>query len=106
MTFNQMLQTLRLAMQDKQPQLYQQMKAAGALDEFLEGLAATAYNEVSDQMHDVATRYATEGKPTFEPDPWKRVQKIEMAKKSLEEIALQQAIEQIESMTTESSQAS
>lgn len=106
MTFNQLLQTLRLAMQDKQPQLYKQMEAAGTLDEFLQSLAATADSQISEAWQQIPNLFSTTTSPEYEPDPIACVQKAQMKIKQAEEIALQQAIEQIEAMTTESSPAS
>ena len=106
MTFNQLLQTLRLAMQDKQPQLYKQMEAAGTLDEWLENLTAQMVQQVSEAGMQAASALSLEHNPQFEADPMAMPRKIETATKQAEEIALQQAIEQIEAMTTESSPAS
>lgn len=95
---NRIAQTLRLAMQDKKPEQYKQMEKAGTLDEYLELMAGGVVNEASEAVQDTLMDLATEGSKIFEPDSWKRVQKVNMANKTAEEAAMQNALEQIEAL--------
>lgn len=86
---------LREAMKYQQPKAFKEMTKDCTLDEYLSSLATNMHNEVCEARDAVVSAITMEGKPQYEPDGWKRVEKIEMAIKAAEDVALAQALEQI-----------
>lgn len=99
MTPKQLRQTLDLALKDKQPSLYAQMKADGTLDETLNRLTTTAEESIAEARQQAIEAATSEGKPGYVADPTVRTQTLNSQFKAAEEIALNQAIEEIASLS-------
>lgn len=95
MNDHQMRQTLELALKDRAPKAYRQMKNRGQLATYLGDLTAQAMQSIS-----TATEQAIPGLMQT-ADPVKRVQQAEMARKTAEEVALSQALETMPMEQTE-----
>ena len=102
MTDKQLRELLATALKNKAPAAYGRMKKDGTLKEYLEGLMGVTLEAISEARQDAIDGLASEGSPTFEPDPMKRAQAINMATKAAEEIALAQAMETIEALSAKS----
>lgn len=90
MTLNEMRRTLDLALKDRAPKAYRQMKNRGQLATYLDSLSSEAMESVS-----VATSKAASELPGLpkSSDPMRNVQVMNMARKTAEEVALAQALE-------------
>ncbi len=98
MTPQQLKRTLELALKDKQPDLYQQLKTSGTLDEALAKVLAGAEQSIEQARQMAIEAATTQGKPGFVADPMLRQQTLNSQFKAAEEVALNQAIEEIESL--------
>lgn len=101
MTPNQLRRTLELALKDKQPSLYAQLKASGTLDETLSKVMASAEQSISEARNQAIEAATTQGKPGFVADPTLRTQTLNSQFKAAEETALSQAIEEISSLASQ-----
>ena len=86
---------LREAMQYKNPEAYKEMTKDGTLEGYLDQLAATAWSEAFEVKSEATMAITTEGNPQYVADVWERIRKIEMAGKAAEDVAIQQALEQV-----------
>lgn len=102
MTDKQLWELLTKALQSKAPATYSRMQKDGTLKEYLEDLMGVTLEAISKARQDAIDGLVSEGSLTFEPDPMKRMQAINMATKAAEEIALAQAMETIEALSAES----
>lgn len=98
MTDNQLLALLMRAMQGKAPQKFEQMKAAGTLNEYLQTLLGQTLEAISEARQDAISAATTQGSPQFVADPMARTQQLNTAQKAAEEVAIAQAMEQIEAL--------
>lgn len=101
MTDKQLWELLTKALQSKAPAAYSRMQKDGTLNAYLSNLAGQMLEAINEARQDAIDGLVSEGSPTFEPDPMKRTQAINMATKAAEEIALAQAIETIEALSAE-----
>lgn len=96
MTPSQARKTLEAALKDKQPLVYSKMKANGTLKEYLGRLAYQI------QEQGIAAHQDLGNDRQFQAikDPTLKVQEANSRIKAAEDVALQQAIEQISSLET------
>lgn len=87
MNDRQMRQTLELALKDRAPQAYRQMKNRGQLATYLDNLTTEAMQSIS-----TATEQQIMDLMKID-NPMQRVQRAEMNRKAAEEVALSQALE-------------
>ncbi|UYO95043.1 hypothetical protein [Pollutimonas sp. M17] len=95
MNYQQMWRTLELALEDRAPTAYKEMKCQRQLATYLDSLTGEAMDSIStvtDQIPDNLMGIN---------DPMKRVQHAEMVRKTAEEVALSQAIEAMPLEATE-----
>ena len=98
MTPNQLKTTLEQALKDRNPTLYAQLKADGRLIEVLQpiiGRMAESLEETRNQAIEAAT---TQGNPEYVADPMNRTQTLNSQFRAAEEVALQQAIEELDAL--------
>ena len=94
MTPSQAVKTLELALKDSQPKAYAQMKADGTLTQYLNRLAG----QIEEQK---AMAYEQLGNdPQYQKiaDPTLRVQEANSRIKAAVDVALQQAIEEVQAL--------
>ena len=94
MTPAQIRKTLETAMKDKQPALYAQMKSDGTLAETLNRLAANVEQAAAETHEELANDRQFQSIS----DPLLKVQEANSRLKAAQEVALQQSIEEIESL--------
>jgi len=94
MTPSQAVKTLEIALKDAQPKVYAQMQADKTLGDYLNRLAG----QIQEQKEEV--HHALANDPQFQKiaDPMLKVQEANSRLKAAEEVALQQAIEEVQSL--------
>ena len=93
MNDRQLRQTLDLAFKDRAPKTYRQMKNRRELATYLDSLTGMAMQSIGTAMSEVTMRAAAR-RPPFD-DERTVVQQVNMARKTAEEVALSQAIEEL-----------
>lgn len=93
MNSNQMRQILDRAFRERAPNAYQEMLRQDELATYLGNLTAGAMESISTAMNMVASQAATR-QPPFNNEAT-IVQQVEMARKTAEEVALSQALEEM-----------
>lgn len=93
-----LMELLTKALQTKAPQKFEQMKAAGTLGQFLQNLLAQTLEAISEARQDAISSAVSEGSQQFKANPLERTQAINSAQKAAEEVAIAQAMEQIEAL--------
>jgi hypothetical protein len=91
MTFNQIRQVLDRAMKDRQPSLYEQMKANGELEEYLNRRAA----RVDAARGEVANDLLNDQQFQSIANPMTKVAEANSRFRAAEEVALNDVIEEI-----------
>jgi len=102
MNDSQLRNLLLQAMQEYAPKETAQMKARGQLSEYLDSLTGETLEAINGPTQEAILGLVTQGSETFEPNPLKRTQEINMATNSATEIALAQAMETIRALNPES----
>ena len=93
MNSNQMRQILDQTFRERAPNAYQAMLRQDELATYLDNLTAGAMESISTAMNIVASQAATR-QPPFNNEATV-VQQVEMARKTAEEVALSQAMEEM-----------
>ncbi len=93
MNSHQMRQILDQAFRERAPNAYQEMLRQDELSTYLDNLTAEALESISTAMNVVASQAATR-QPPFNNEAT-IVQQVEMARKTAEEVALSQALEEM-----------
>lgn len=93
MNSNQMRQILDQAFRERAPNAYHAMLRQDELATYLDNLTAGAMESISTAMNMVASQAATR-QPPFNNEAT-IVQQVEMARKTAEEVALSQALEEM-----------
>lgn len=99
---------LQKAMQERAPKAYRQLTQAGQLEATLDRLVAGHEQSLDDAMGAAMDSLSRQDSPQFQPDPMMRAQQFATRKLAAQETALNQAIEEIDSLsaTTATSPAS
>lgn len=98
MTPSQLKQALMLALKDKQPELYAELKASNRLDEILNPVLGKAEQTIAEARQQAVEAATTQGKPGYVADPTLRMQTLNSQFKEAENVALQQAVEEVASL--------
>lgn len=98
MTPNQLRQTLERALQDSNPSLYSTLKAENRLDEVLQPIIGRMVESLEDARSLAIEAATTQGNPGFVADPTLRTQTLNSQFKAAEEVALQQALEELDAL--------
>lgn len=98
MTPNQLRTTLERALKDSNPSLYSTLKAENRLDEVLQPIIGRMVESLEDARSLAIEAATTQGKPGFVADPMLRTQTLNSQFKAAEEVALQQAIEELHAL--------
>ncbi|MGX5659382.1 hypothetical protein ACWKWV_06625 [Castellaniella ginsengisoli] len=95
MNSHQLWKILDQVFREQAPKAYQEMQRQGELAAYLDNLTSAAIQSIYTATEQQEFALITAGSPTYEDDSIKRVQKIEMARKTAEEVALSQAMEEL-----------
>ena len=98
MTPNQIKTTLALVLQNSNPSLHSRLTAQNRLDEYLQPIIGRAMESVEEASNLAIEASVVMGKPGFVADPMARVQTLNSQFKAAEEVALQQAIEEVQAL--------
>ena len=100
MTPNQIKTTLALALQNSNPSLHSRLTAQNRLDEYLQPIIGRLMETLEDARSLAIEAATTQGKPGFVADPTLRTQTLNSQFKAAEEVALQQALEELDALET------
>lgn len=95
MTPKELKQALLLALKDKQPELYAELKAANRLDEVVNPILGRAEETISEARQQAIEAATTQGKPGYVDDPMLRQQTLNSQFREAENVALAQAVEEL-----------
>lgn len=98
MTPNQIKTTLALVLQDSNPTLHSRLTAQNRLDEYLQPITGRALESIEEARNLAIEASVTMGNPGFVADPMERVKALNSQFKAAEEVALQQAIEEVQAL--------
>lgn len=98
MTPSQLKTTLALALQNSNPSLHSRLTAQNRLDEYLQPITGRALESIEEARNLAIESSVTAGKPGFVADPMERQQTLNSQFKAAEEVALQQAIEEVQAL--------
>lgn len=105
MTPTQMLQTLRLAMKEKSPRTFREMKREGTLEPFLLRIATEQMDHLSEVKAGLYDAVKDPKSPHYGKTFQEQQGNLLTAIKSQEEVALHEAIEDLESLDEEKRRA-
>ena len=97
MTPKELKRALELALKDRQPELYAELKASNRLDEVLNPILGRAEESIAEARQQAIEAATTQGKPGYVADPMVRTQTLNLQFKEAENQALQQAVEEVTS---------
>lgn len=98
MTPNQLKTTLEQALKDRNPSLFSKLKAENRLAEVLQPIIGRLMETLEDARSQAIEAATTQGKPGFVADPMLRTQTLNSQFRAAEEVALQQALEELDAL--------
>lgn len=98
MTPNQLKTTLEQKLKDSNPALYSKLKAENRLAEVLQPIIGRMVESLEDARSLAIEAATTQGNPVYVNDPTLRTQTLNSQFKAAEEVALQQAIEELDAL--------